>query len=127
MKILLDTHALLWWLQDNPRLGGKARQVIADPANSIFVSVASLWEIAIKQHIGKLDADAAAIAGALEEEGLTRLDILPAHLAHLVTLPRHHGDPFDHLLIAQAASEGAALMTADRRMAGYEVKRIGCG
>lgn len=126
MKILLDTHTLLWWLDDNPRLGSRARQLIANPDNIIFVSVASLWEIAIKQHIGKLSANAAAITDALEDEGFTRLDIEAAHLERVTSLPRHHGDPFDHMIVAQTISEGAALMTADRQLALYPVKRLNC-
>ncbi len=127
MRLLLDTHALLWWLADDQSLGAQARALIADPANDVLVSVASLWEIVVKQRIGKLEAEITAIEQALQRDGLQRLAITPAHLAVLSGLPAHHRDPFDHLLIAQAVSEGATIVSDDRMMQLYKVPILACG
>ncbi len=126
MKYLLDTHALLWWLADDDRLGPEARALIADPATAILVSVVSLWEIVVKQRIGKLRADIAAIARASERQGCTLLPITPAHLRGLAALPTHHRDPFDHLLIAQAIAERARFVTDDRNATAYPVTILAC-
>jgi len=122
LKLLLDTHALLWWLADAPQLGPKARGAIADPANDILVSVVLLWEIAVKVRIGKLDANVASVIKAIERDGFLRLPIEDAHLQSLMSLPVHHRDPFDHLLIAQAVTEGATLITSDRHAPRYAVQ-----
>ena len=121
MKFLLDTHALLWWLADDDQLGGAAREVIADPANDILVSVVSLWEIAVKVRIGKLQADIAEIIEAVHREGFLVLDVGMAHLVTLAGLPMHHRDPFDHLLIAQAMTEDATFMSENRNAGRYPV------
>lgn len=127
MKLLLDTHALLWWLVDDAQLGPKARGLIADPGNTILVSHVSLWEIAIKVGIGKLQVDIDQVVAAIHERGLDELGLEPAHLSTLAALARHHRDPFDHMLIAQAIVEGATLMSNDGRMADYPVALVGCG
>lgn len=114
MKVLLDTNVLLWWLSDAPRLHAQARATIADPAYEVLVSVVSLWEIVIKVRIGKLEADIVAIEEALDRQDFLRLPILPDHLKALASLPTHHRDPFDHLLIAQAIGEDATFLTGDR-------------
>lgn len=124
MKVLLDTHALLWWLSDSEKLGPAAREIIADPAHDILVSVVSLWEIAIKIRIGKLDADLNEITDAIPAEGFTLLPITPKHLKVLMGLPIHHRDPFDHLLMAQAVSEQASFLSGDRQMDHYSSERI---
>lgn len=126
MKVLLDTHALLWWLSDSEKLGPAAREIIADPAHDILVSVVSLWEIAIKIRIGKLDADINEITNAIPAEGFTLLQIAPEHLKVLMGLPMHHRDPFDHLLMAQALSEQASFMSSDSQMDHYPIERISC-
>lgn len=113
MRLLLDTHALLWWLEDNDALGPHARALIEDPANDVFVSIASLWEIVIKARIGKLRADIREIVAAVQQEGFTMLGISSEHLLALSELPQHHRDPFDLLLIAQAIVEGASFVTAE--------------
>ncbi|MBS1002267.1 type II toxin-antitoxin system VapC family toxin, partial [Acetobacter persici] len=87
MKVLLDTHALLWWLSDSDRMGATAREIIADPAHDILVSIVSLWEIAIKIRIGKLDADMNDILTAIPAEGFSLLGIQPEHLQILMSLP----------------------------------------
>lgn len=128
MRLLLDTHALLWWLADDERLGGRARGLIGDPENAVFVSVASLWEIVVKARVGKLDADIVEVLTAVERDDFTLLDITPAHLATLARLPAHadHRDPFDHLLIAQAITEEATFVSQDRNVPRYPVARIAC-
>ena len=126
MRLLLDTHALLWWLSDDAQLGPAARDLIADPAHDVFVSVVSLWEIQVKARVGKLTADLAAILEEMEAQAFELLPIRPAHLLRLGGLPAHHRDPFDHLLIAQAMIEGAAFVTADRQISGYGVQVVGC-
>jgi len=127
LKLLLDTNALLWWLADSPRLNDRARSLISDPEQEILVSVVSLWEIAIKVRIGKLEADVALIEAALNASNLSRLGILPDHLKALMALPTLHRDPFDHLLMAQAISEAAAFLTADRQAELYPVKVVAAG
>jgi PIN domain nuclease of toxin-antitoxin system len=100
VKLLLDTHALLWWLAGDSRIESKAQNLITDPGNDILVSIASLWEIVVKVRIGKLEANIEEIVRAIDALGFERLDIRPKHLAELMRLPAHHRDPFDHLLIA---------------------------
>lgn len=126
MNLLLDTNALLRWLSDSPRLGREARALISDPDHQVFVSVVSLWEIAIKVRIGKLQADVDAIDSALDTSNFQRLGIAPAHLTALVSLPSHHRDPFDHLLMAQAISERAVFLTSDDQAALYPVQWRAC-
>lgn len=126
MRLLLDTHALLWWLADDPALGSAARDLIADPANDILVSVASLWEIQVKVRVGKLKAEIQDVIAEMRNQGFDLLDIAPAHLVALGPLPRHHGDPWDHLLIAQASTERAVLMSEDSHMPRYAVEYVTC-
>jgi PIN domain nuclease of toxin-antitoxin system len=126
MRVLLDTHALLWWLSDDRRLGGKARATISDPDNDVLASAISLWEIVVKLRIGKLEADIGAIERAIIRDGFQRLPITPPHLAALVTLPLHHRDPFDHLLIAQAITEEAVFVSENRHAGLYPVQLHRC-
>ncbi len=128
MKLLLDTHALLWWMTDDVRLEERARAGIADPGNAVLVSAVSLWEIALKVRIGKLDADVGEILRAIEPEVFIPLGIDPPHLLALGRLPQHpeHRDPFDHLLIAQAIAEGAIFVTADQAAQRYPVQVMPC-
>jgi PIN domain nuclease of toxin-antitoxin system len=127
MKFLLDTHALIWWLSDDRRLGARARALIADPNNTIFVSVVSLWEIVVKLRIGKLEADIGAIERAVLRNSFDRLAITAEHLRALVDLPQHHRDPFDHLLLAQAMHEGAVFVSEDPAMPLYPITLQRCG
>lgn len=126
MRLLLDTHAMLWWIGGNPRLGPAARGMIEDAANEVLVSVASLWEAVVKQRVGKLEADLAHLVAALEESGFATLGITMRHLEALAALPAHHRDPFDHLLVAQAIAEDAALLTTDARLAAYPLRVLDC-
>jgi PIN domain nuclease of toxin-antitoxin system len=126
MRLLLDTHALLWWLSDDGRLEAQARALIEDPGNDVLVSVVSLWEIAVKVCIGKLHADLRQIVESVGRGGFLPLDISIPHLLTLVELPKHHRDPFDHLLIAQAIVEDAAFVSEDRNVPRYEVRLVTC-
>jgi PIN domain nuclease of toxin-antitoxin system len=120
MRLLLDTHALLWWLTDDPTLSEPARAAIADHRNAIYVSAATAWEISIKRAAGKLESPADLEA----EVRRHRFDSLPITLRHAVAagaLPRHHEDPFDRMLVAQAMAEGLTLATRDERIALYGV------
>lgn len=127
MRLLLDTHALLWWLDDSPRLGGTAHGAISEPGNEVFVSLISLWEFAIEIRVGKLKVDLAAVDDRIDAEGFVRLPLAMEHLRAVVPLPMHHRDPFDHLLIAQAQVEGLTFVTADRFAASYDVAVLACG
>ena len=126
MKFLLDTHALLWWLADDSQLGRQARELVEDPGNDVLVSMVSLWEIAVKTRIGKLQADIKEITDAVQQEGFTLLDIGRTHLLTLAGLPMHHRDPFDHLLIAQAITEDATFISEDQNSARYPVRMVTC-
>lgn len=126
MKVLLDTHVLLWWLRDRDQIGPKARALIVSPHDQIVVSVVSFWEIAIKYRRGKLDVQSADAARFAESEGFPCLAVDPKHVAMLETLRviDGHRDPFDHMLLAQAAVEQAALMTGDRILTRYGIPCI---
>jgi len=126
VKLLLDTHALLWWLADDGRLGSPMRELIADPSTDILVSMVSLWEIVVKVRVRKLEADIDEILEAVAREGFGLLEISPAHLRVLAGLPRHHRDPFDHLLIAQAIAEEATFISEDANVLKYPVNLIAC-
>ncbi len=119
MRLLLDTHVLLWWLADDPALSKQARGLIANEPE-VFASAASAWEIAIKQALGKLEAPEDLLT-ALEAGGIRRLPIDVEHAAVAGALPRHHDDPFDRMLVAQAQQEGLTLLTSDVRIARYAV------
>ena len=122
--VLLDTHALLWWLDDDRRLGSAARAAIA--SGEVFVSIASLWEIAVKYGLGKLAIAPEPVAGAVEQSGFVTLQIARHHCFALPRLPQHHRDPFDRMLIAQAASEQLPIMTSDRHFAAYGITLLPC-
>jgi PIN domain nuclease of toxin-antitoxin system len=98
VRLLLDSHVLLWWLADSPRLGDPARRAIAEPASDVLVSAASIWEIAIKQALGRIDAPA-DLADRVAD-GFDELPISWTHARRAEALPRHHDDPFDRVLIA---------------------------
>ena len=120
MRLLLDTHVLLWWLADDDALPDDAAEAIADPESEVFVSAATVWEIAIKQAAGKLDAPSDLI-GALEINRCDQLAMTATHALAAGRLPRHHGDPFDRMIIAQAQIEGLVVTTVDKRFDDYEV------
>ncbi len=127
MRALLDTHAFLWWITNDPRLSTRVLRFVQDPATSIFLSVASGWEIAIKVGIGKLDLSDDLEAFIREQLTLNRIDVLPVQMNHALfvhKLPRHHRDPFDRLLIAQSLVEGMPLITVDPLIIRYPVQTI---
>ena len=118
MKLLLDTHVLLWALTESPRVDAIRKRLLAAD-NEVYFSVASVWEIAIKASLGKLKADAMEVRDAALEGGFAELPILGPHALHVGGLPWHHRDPFDRLLIAQAAAEPMRLLTADEQLLAY--------
>jgi PIN domain nuclease of toxin-antitoxin system len=118
--VLVDTHALLWWLVDDPLLSQAARETIANPANTPLVSTASVWEMAIKRSLGKLETPddlPARIAG----EGFDWLPVSPEHAWQVRNLPPHHRDPFDRLLVAQALVDRLPVVTGDAQFGAYGV------
>ena len=126
MKLLLDTHAILWWLDGDRRFGPTAKSLVLDGANQRLVSVVSFWEIVIKTKSGKLQVSLDDVSSAIGSYGFSLLGIEREHLRTLSTLHTFHRDPFDHLLIAQAAAEGAALMSDDAKFRDYDVAVIRC-
>lgn len=123
MRLLLDSHVVLWSLQSPERLPGDVVAMITDPVNSVDVSVASLWELAIKQSIGKLTVDG-DLREHLSLQSFSELPVLGEHALAVRDLPPHHGDPFDRLLIAQARCEGLTIVTSDRVFAAYDVPTL---
>jgi PIN domain nuclease of toxin-antitoxin system len=121
MKLLLDTHILLWATEDSPRLSQIARTLMSDPENELYFSAASLWEVAIKRAQGKADfkVDARILRRALLDNGYLELPVLGDHAVALESLPPIHKDPFDRILIAQAMAEGITLLTVDAEIAQY--------
>lgn len=118
MRLLLDTNALLWALTNAPRIKS-VRELLLSDENEVFVSTVSWWEIAIKIRIGKLDARLPELRTSVQESGFTELPLLGLHAEILVTLPKHHNDPFDHMLVAQAMAEPMRLITGDRILSRY--------
>lgn len=118
MRLLLDTHVFLWWCADDPRLGEAERAAIRDGANDVFLSTASVWEMAIKQALGRLQVPEPPSA-AVARLGIGRLPIDFEHAEATVGLPPLHRDPFDRLLVAQARVEGLTLITTDPLVRSY--------
>ncbi len=122
-RLLLDTHALLWALDDDDALDEAARNAIVDPRNDVFVSAISIWEISIKRSLGKLKAPGDLIS-AVEASGFQELAVTCVHADHAGNLPPHHRDPFDRMLVAQAQVEGLTIVTHDRVIAKYGVRTL---
>lgn len=126
MNLLLDTHAFLWWVNDNP-LPEVTRSAIAEPMNPVYLSTASIWEMAIKAGLGKLSLPEPAARFAREQCRKNRFRLLSIRLSHLVEverLPMHHRDPFDRLLVAQARATQWPLVSADQALDAYQVSRF---
>ena len=121
MRFLLDTNAFLWWRDDSPRLSPRASEEIGDPDNDVYISISSLWEIAIKRKLGKLRFPE-PFDQVMAEEGFNLLTVGYLHLDALSDLPLHHRDPFDRLLIAQSIAENVAVVTNDPKFALYDVR-----
>lgn len=121
MNLLLDSHAFLWWLQDDPQLGAAAAEAIGDSATVVYVSAATVWELAIKSALGKLNLGGADLVEEIEANGFSALPIAAAHAARAGALPRHHDDPFDRMLVAQAQTERLICVTRDPAFGPYGV------
>jgi len=121
MNLLLDTHIALWAITDSPKLSAKARQLITAPSTSVWVSVASLWEIAIKHSLGRGDMPVSGLDAMryFRESGYSLLPIEPEHVVFIDELASYHQDPFDRILVAQALVEPMRLMTQDKAVALY--------
>ncbi len=127
MKLLLDTHAFLWFILDDPQLSAAAKHVIGESSNTVLVSPASYWEIAIKISIGKYALSEPFedfVRRAIEDNDFAVLPIEPHHAARLISLAHHHRDPFDRLLIAQAMCENVPIVSADAAFDAYPIRRI---
>ena len=121
MRILLDTHLLLWLLSGSPRMPGEAKRLILDVANEVHFSAASVWEVAIKKALRRDDfqIEPMRFADTLARSGLSELAVRAVHAARVASLPAVHRDPFDRLLIAQALTEPMTLLTNDEMLANY--------
>ena len=126
MRLLLDTHALLWHKGGSERLGAKAGRVIADPANRIYISIVTLWEMSIKRSSGKLETtlSPSEYLLAYQRQGAKLIAVTPDHVMAVESLPFHHRDPFDRMLIVQAQLEGLTLVTVDEAFSQYDAPTI---
>ncbi|AOI66777.1 twitching motility protein PilT [Burkholderia territorii] len=123
MRLLFDTHIFLWIWANDPKLSARARNLIAE-ADEVFISSASIWEVAIKAGTGKLDVDVDRMVEAIAMSRYRELPVRAAHGAAVRYLPHYHRDPFDRLLVAQASSEPMLLITADSRLSQYGSSRV---
>lgn len=119
MKLLLDSHILLWWSAGSPKLGAKARDIIIARESELFVSAASWWELGIKKSLGRLQIDLVITRQAIAGRGVVALPVTMEHAEQASDLKRNHGDPFDHMLVAQAMVENFKLLTRDTRLKAY--------
>jgi PIN domain nuclease of toxin-antitoxin system len=127
MRALLDTHAFLWWITDSPRLSSRVREIIADGRNELFFSAASGWEIGIKARLGRVEIPGDLERFLTEQLSQNAIQVLPIYLSHALrtyTLPGHHRDPFDRLLVSQALLERLPIMSADSQISRYPVETI---
>lgn len=121
MRLLLDTHVVLWAMAETSRLSGTARGLLEDPSNTLYCSVASLWEIAIKANLNRPDfrIDLLRLRASLPDAGIDELAVIGTHIEALLLLPDHHKDPFDRILVAQAQAEPMRLLSSDRILLDY--------
>jgi PIN domain nuclease of toxin-antitoxin system len=127
MKVLLDTHTFLWWIMDDPQLSSRAREIMEAGDTEVFLSAASGWEIAIKSRLGRLKLPADLHSFMAEQLRINAIQVLPiqmAHALHVATLPDHHRDPFDRMLVAQSQLERLPILTGDPLIAQYAVPVI---
>ena len=126
MEALLDTHVVIWWFENAPRLSKRASAILAAPNNTLYVSAAVGWEIAIKVNVGKFQSSElmADMSGFLAREGWRQLPISLEHAVRAGLLPLHHRDPFDRLLVAQAQALNLPILSADRELDEYDVRRL---
>jgi PIN domain nuclease of toxin-antitoxin system len=122
MKLLIDSHAIVWWMTDDPRLSSVARQMLGSSQHQRFLSLASLWKLSLKVAAGRLQGIGSTIDNLRQASAKQAIQILPITYEHIVrveSLPLHHADPFDRLLVAQALEEGLTIVTADRALSRY--------
>lgn len=127
MRVLLDTHTFLWWNANDPQLSMLARQIIGDSTNTLYVSVACAWEIAIKAQTGKLvlpQPPPVYVASRLKTNSMKPLPVRLDHALHVFTLPMHHRDPFDRIIIAQSQLENLPILTIDPLITQYAVQTL---
>jgi PIN domain nuclease of toxin-antitoxin system len=127
VNVLLDTHVLIWWIENNRRLGKRARAIILDDASTVWISAATIWEISIKAAVKRLDVKPAfidALSSEMTRSGFRPLPVAFEHAFAVRTLPLHHGDPFDRMLVAQAKVEELTLMTADPVLRAYGIPTV---
>jgi PIN domain nuclease of toxin-antitoxin system len=126
MRVLLDTHVLVWYLEGNPSLSRSKRELIVKAETEVFVSIASLWEIAIKSSLGKLKLTRSLtdVLQQLSAQSIELLHIAPGHVLQVASLPFHHRDPFDRMIIAQAKVEFLTVVAVDPQFNSYGVKVI---
>jgi PIN domain nuclease of toxin-antitoxin system len=127
MRLLLDTHIFLWWDSDPTKLSSNVISALTDPVNTLFVSVVSIWEMQIKKDIGKLSLRIALADMLIEQETKNQIKVLPIEAKHifgLETMPQHHKDPFDRLIIAQAIVEDLTVISNDGIFSSYEIKLL---
>jgi PIN domain nuclease of toxin-antitoxin system len=123
MILLLDAHALVWWLTDDPSLDARARSAIRDPANDVLVSAATIWELGIKRANGRIALES-NLSAAIDAAGFSGLPITSEDAERASGLPPHHQDPFDRMLVAQAQRLDAVIVTRDRAITAYEVEAL---
>lgn len=127
MKVLLDTHAFLWWITEDPKLSSKASEIIREGNNELYFSAASGWEIAIKAQLNRIRLPGPPgifISEQLRINGIQSLPILMSHALHVYNLPEHHRDPFDRILVVQSQLEGLPILTVDPSFSLYEIEVI---
>jgi PIN domain nuclease of toxin-antitoxin system len=127
MTILLDTHVFLWFVAGDPKLSARTRDLIEEPRNRVLLSVVSLWEIVVKVSLGKLPLSKSIAELVRDDVQGNDIELLPVNVGHLVTLaglPLHHRDPFDRLLVAQARTEDARMVSADAALEAYGISRL---
>lgn len=128
MKVLLDTHAFLWWLAEDSKLSARARRIIGSDTNELFLSAASVWEIAIKASLSRLNLGIenpeTVVTQGMAAYGIRSLQIELHHALRTYSLPHHHNDPFDRMLIAQSIVEEMSLLSADPKFRGYGIRVI---
>jgi PIN domain nuclease of toxin-antitoxin system len=125
MRALLDTHTFLWWINDDPRLSERCREIIANGGNEVLFSAVSAWEIAVKARRGRLILPGEPEPYIRDQVSRNRFEVLPIDLTHalrVALLPEHHRDPFDRMLVAQAQVENLTILTADPEIARYPVR-----
>ncbi len=124
MRLLLDSRAYLWWLMDDRSLPPAARQAISEPQSIVFVSAATIWELGIKQQLGRLRVEDADLEAEIGENDFLELPMEARHAQQAAALPPHHPDPFDRMLIAQTQAEGLVCITDDEEFADYGIATL---